>query len=68
MVGFVDAINIRNYEAFAPEPTEIVHRRFRPEVYMDVRLITPAFSPLSQVKAAFARLLENELHLLCRRV
>lgn len=68
MVGFVDAINIRNYEAFASEPTEIVHRKFRPEVFLDISLITPGFSPLSQVEAAFARLLANELHLLCRRV
>jgi len=68
MVGFVDPINIRNYEAFAPTPAEIVHRPFRPEVTLDLSLITPAFSPLSQVEAAFARLLENELRLLCRRV
>lgn len=65
LVGFVDAINIRNYETFAPNPSEIVFRKFLPEVYLDISLITPAFSPLSELEKAFAILLENELRLLC---
>ena len=65
VVGFVDAINIRNYEAFAPDPSDIVFRKFRPEVRLDISLITPAFSPLSGLEKTFARLLGNELRLLC---
>ncbi|MBS4009468.1 MAG: LysR family transcriptional regulator [Roseovarius sp.] len=67
LVGFVDAINIRNYQAFVSASSEIVFKKFSPEVFLDISLITPAFSPLSELEKAFAKHLENELRLICRR-
>lgn len=65
-VAFVDAINVANYSAYALDPPDIVFRKFRPAVALNVSLITPAFSPLSKLELAFAKVLAKELHLLCQ--
>jgi len=66
-VGFVDAINIQNYQAFSKEPAEIVFRTFSPDVFLNISLVTPAFSPLSKLEEQFARHLETELRMLCSK-
>lgn len=61
IVGIVDPINVRNYQLLSQGGQDIVFRRFFPETYLPVSIITPAYGAQSKLEEGFVSVLAEEL-------